>query len=181
MNLRSQPVTAMKKTKTPQRRKKKSGVSKVILNMIVSADGKLISPQDFPSTFNQKPIQHYQKQVRSKSVPLQALDASCLGNPRALARFLRHRPERSSGAILCENDPSAAGALFQAGLVTELHLVICPFIMGGRHRLGIAEIEGVVTLAQATLLRFKSWRRLGEARLVIYSAGCEVRGSSRSG
>src|SRR5687767_5283159 len=103
-------------------KKKKSGVPGVILSMIVSADGKLIRPEDFPPIFNQKPIQHYQKRIREKSMPLPALDAACRGSPGAMARMLRHRLDRSSGAFLCENDPSSAGALFQAGLVTELHL-----------------------------------------------------------
>jgi riboflavin-specific deaminase-like protein len=73
--------------------------------------------------------------------------------------------------VLCEGGGEVNGALFDAGLVDEVHLTICPKVFGGRHSPTIAEGAGAPTLAKATRLTIKSAKRYGNEMFVV----CAVR------
>jgi 2,5-diamino-6-(ribosylamino)-4(3H)-pyrimidinone 5'-phosphate reductase len=71
--------------------------------------------------------------------------------------------------LLCEGGGELNDALFRAGLVNELHLTICPKIFGGRRAPTIAEGIGVPKLAQASQLKLKSMKRIGDELFVVYT------------
>jgi len=70
--------------------------------------------------------------------------------------------------LLCEGGGELDDALFRAGLVNELHLTICPKIFGGRRAPTIAEGTGVLKLSDATQLKLKSMKRVGDELFVVY-------------
>ena len=70
--------------------------------------------------------------------------------------------------LLCEGGGELNGALFRAGLVDELHLTICPKIIGGRDAPTIAGGTGALTLADATRLILKSSRKFGDELFLVY-------------
>ena len=70
--------------------------------------------------------------------------------------------------VLCEGGGELNSALFRAGLVNELHLTLCPKILGGRDAPTIADGTGVLKLVDAARLRLKSLKREnGELFLVF--------------
>lgn len=72
--------------------------------------------------------------------------------------------------LLCEGGGELNAALFEAGLVDELHLTICPFVFGGRRAPTIADGAGGVRLADAARFRLKSSRRAGTDRFLVFEA-----------
>ncbi|MCL5098822.1 MAG: dihydrofolate reductase family protein, partial [Candidatus Omnitrophica bacterium] len=70
--------------------------------------------------------------------------------------------------LLCEGGGELNGALFAAGLVHELHLTLCPKIMGGKSAPTIADGPDVATLAAATQLELVSARRVGDELFLVY-------------
>lgn len=72
--------------------------------------------------------------------------------------------------LLCEGGGELSDALFQAGLVDELHLTICPCIFGGRRAPTIADGIGFGTLARAARMELKTVRKCGEELFLVYTA-----------
>jgi len=70
--------------------------------------------------------------------------------------------------LLCEGGGEVNSALFQADLVDELHLTICPLIFGGRHAPTLADGPGVPRLSQATHLRLASMKRYEGGIFLVY-------------
>ena len=70
--------------------------------------------------------------------------------------------------LLCEGGGELNAALFQAGLVDEVHLTICPKIFGGRTAPSIAEGEGFRRLADAMPFKLKSFKRFGNEVFAVF-------------
>jgi riboflavin-specific deaminase-like protein len=70
--------------------------------------------------------------------------------------------------LLCEGGGEVNGALYRAGLVDELHLTLCPFLLGGRSAPTLADGDGVDALADATKLELKSIRAVGDERFLVF-------------
>ena len=70
--------------------------------------------------------------------------------------------------LLCEGGGEVNGALFRAGLVNEIHLTLSPVIFGGRNAPTMADGEGVEKLADATRLKIKSLKRVGDELFLVY-------------
>jgi len=85
---------------------------------------------------------------------------------RRALRWLR--AEWGVKRLLCEGGGELNDAMFRAGLVNEVHLTICPKIFGGRIAPTIAEGTGVLKLSDATQLKLKSMKRIGDELFVIY-------------
>lgn len=89
-------------------------------------------------------------------------------NFRTALRWLRQ--EWKVRRLLCEGGGELNAALFEAGLVDELHLTVCPKIFGGRRAPTIAEGEGFQQLARAARLTLKSAKRIGNEMFLVYSS-----------
>ena len=70
--------------------------------------------------------------------------------------------------LLCEGGGELNGALFRAGLVNELHLTVCPKILGGREAPTIADGTGALRLSEATRLLLKSMKSGGDELFLVY-------------
>ena len=69
--------------------------------------------------------------------------------------------------LLCEGGGELNAALFQAGLVDELHLTLCPKVFGGRRAPTIADGPSA-RLARAFALRLASLRPCGAELFLVY-------------
>lgn len=72
--------------------------------------------------------------------------------------------------LLCEGGGEVNEALFRYGLVDEIYLTLCPLVFGGRDAPTMADGVGVSSLEQATPLRLKSLKRVGQELYLIYRA-----------
>ena len=79
--------------------------------------------------------------------------------------------------LLCEGGGELNAAMFQAGLVDELHLTICPKIVGGRTAPTIADGIGAKSLADATQLQLAAQRRHGDELFLTYRVLAKARAS----
>jgi riboflavin-specific deaminase-like protein len=70
--------------------------------------------------------------------------------------------------LLCEGGGEVNAGLFREGLVDEVYQTICPVIFGGGHAPTMADGLGVRELSQATQLRLKSLRRVGQELFLVY-------------
>ena len=70
--------------------------------------------------------------------------------------------------LLCEGGGEVNDGLFRAGLVDEIYVTMCPLIFGGRTAPTLADGPGVRNLSQATRLRLKSLRRVGDELFLVY-------------
>ena len=69
--------------------------------------------------------------------------------------------------LLCEGGGELNDALFRAHLVNELHLTICPKILGGHHAPTICDGTGLQKLADAAKLKLKSVKRTGDELFLV--------------
>jgi riboflavin-specific deaminase-like protein len=72
--------------------------------------------------------------------------------------------------LLCEGGGELNAAFFQAGLVQELHLTICPLILGGRDAPTLAAGAGVRHLPRAARLQLLSMKRAGPELFLVFAA-----------
>lgn len=88
-------------------------------------------------------------------------------NLRAALRWLHQ--ERNVRRLICEGGGELNDAMFRAGLVDDLHLTICPKIIGGREAPTIADGQGFASLAQAAQLNLKSVRHSKDELFLSYT------------
>ena len=70
--------------------------------------------------------------------------------------------------LLCEGGGEINAALFESGLVNEVHLTLCPFILGGRTAPTMADGRGFARLADAASLKIYSRKRVGDELFLVY-------------
>jgi riboflavin-specific deaminase-like protein len=70
--------------------------------------------------------------------------------------------------LLCEGGGQVNAALFEADLVDEIHLTVCPWIVGGRQAPTLADGRGVADLAQASTWQLHRTRRFSNELFLIY-------------
>lgn len=87
-------------------------------------------------------------------------------NFRSALRWLR--AQWGVDRLLCEGGGELNAALFQAGLVDELHLTVCPKVFGGRTTPTIADGSGALPLAAAAQFKLKSTRRVADEMYLVY-------------
>jgi riboflavin biosynthesis pyrimidine reductase len=77
--------------------------------------------------------------------------------------------------LLCEGGGALNEALFRAGVVDEVYLTISQVIFGGRDAPTLADGKGIDYLADATHLKLKSYRRIGDELFLVFKAKKKVR------
>jgi 2,5-diamino-6-(ribosylamino)-4(3H)-pyrimidinone 5'-phosphate reductase len=70
--------------------------------------------------------------------------------------------------LLCEGGGEVNGAVFQAGLVDEIHVTLCPILLGGRTAPTPADGPGVADLADAARFRLVSMKRSDPNLFLVY-------------
>jgi len=70
--------------------------------------------------------------------------------------------------LLCEGGGEINAGLFEAGLVDEIHLTLCPVIFGGRTAPTMADGEGFQRLADAAQVKLVSQKRIGDELFLVY-------------
>ena len=70
--------------------------------------------------------------------------------------------------LLCEGGGELNDALFRHDLVDEIYLTLCPLVLGGREAPTMADGRGVDNLTDATHLRLKSLKRIGDELFLVY-------------
>jgi 2,5-diamino-6-(ribosylamino)-4(3H)-pyrimidinone 5'-phosphate reductase len=70
--------------------------------------------------------------------------------------------------LLCEGGGEVNDTLLRAGLVDELHLTLCPRIVGGRLAPTIADGTGFARLADSAQLELKSAKRVADELFLVY-------------
>lgn len=70
--------------------------------------------------------------------------------------------------LLCEGGGEVNGAVFQAGLVDEIHVTLCPILLGGRTAPTPADGPGVAHLADAARFRLVSMKRSDPNLFLVY-------------
>jgi riboflavin-specific deaminase-like protein len=79
---------------------------------------------------------------------------------RAALRWLRS--EWNVRDLLCEGGGQVNAGLLEADLVDEIHLTLCPRIVGGRNAPTLADGHGVAKLADASAWHLHRTRRIGD-------------------
>ena len=80
--------------------------------------------------------------------------------------------------LLCEGGGELNAALFRACLVDELHLTLCPRILGGRAAPTMADGAFAPKLAEAFALQLRSVKRIGDELFLVYDRGSSGRSIS---
>src|ERR1700722_16068656 len=78
------------------------------------------------------------------------------------------RKEWKVKRLLCEGGGEINGALFEAGLVNEVHVTLCPVIFGGRTAPTMADGRGFAHLADAARLKVTARKRVGDELFLVY-------------
>jgi 2,5-diamino-6-(ribosylamino)-4(3H)-pyrimidinone 5'-phosphate reductase len=105
------------------------------------------------------------KKLRAISAEVKICGAKEINFPRAL-RWLRE--QWGIKRLLCEGGGELNDGLLRAGLVNELHLTVCPKVIGGCSAPTIADGLGARRLARATRLELQSARRRGDEMFFVY-------------
>jgi riboflavin-specific deaminase-like protein len=105
------------------------------------------------------------KELRAVAAEVKICGAKEINFPRAL-RWLRAK--WGIKRLLCEGGGELNEAFFRAGLVNQLHLTVCPKVLGGRTAPTIADGLGAGSLARATKLQLESARRQGDEMFLVY-------------
>ena len=157
-----------------QRLRRKRGLAEFNLRIIVTGNGS-IDPRAEVFKHKFSPI----IVLTTKQMPvatrrrLQALvdEVKICGtkkiNFRAALRWLKHK--WGVKRLLCEGGGDLNDAMFQAGLVDELHLTICPKIFGGRTAPTIAEGSGFAELPLAAQFELQSLSRIQDELFLVYT------------
>jgi 2,5-diamino-6-(ribosylamino)-4(3H)-pyrimidinone 5'-phosphate reductase len=157
------------------------GLAEFPLRVLVSGSGTL-NPQAhiFTKRFSPILLLTSQRAGRRRLAALRAVaDAVRVGGREEVdfigaLRWLRRR--WGVQRLLCEGGGELNDALFRAGVVDELHLTVCPIVLGGRGAPTIAEGRGRERLSQALPLQLKSRRRVGAELFLVFTARRAVLG-----
>jgi len=70
--------------------------------------------------------------------------------------------------LLCEGGGGLNEVLFRHHVVDEVYLTLCPLLFGGHYAPTMVDGKGVESLGEATRLRLKSLKRVGDELFLVY-------------
>jgi 2,5-diamino-6-(ribosylamino)-4(3H)-pyrimidinone 5'-phosphate reductase len=70
--------------------------------------------------------------------------------------------------LLCEGGGEVNAAMFEAGVVNEIYVTICPLIFGGRKAPTLADGDGIEELAEALQLKLKRMEQVGDELYCVF-------------
>ena len=170
----SVPVTMGPGGKKYRDMRVKNGLSEYNLRVVVSGSGSL-DPRAkiFQHKFSPLIILVTERARRARIARLQKLGAIVHISGEKELDFTHAlkwlRKEWKVKSLLCEGGGEINAALFRENLVDEIYLTLCPKIFGGRNAPTLADGIGVESLADATRLKLKSQKRVGDELFLVYS------------
>lgn len=81
--------------------------------------------------------------------------------------------------LLCEGGGEVNGALFEAGVVDEINVTMCPVVFGGKHAPTLADGDGIERLSEALPLKLKRMERLGQELYCVFRVLKESKGRNQ--
>ncbi len=163
----SAPVTLDAGGAAYERRRLRAGLARQNLRIVVSGSGSI----DLRAAIFRHPgspliVLASGQAPKSRLAKLKRLTDCvkvCGKNKVALGQALSWlRREWAVKRLLCEGGGELNFELLRLSLVDELHLTICPRIIGGRDAPTIADGEGFARLAKAANLKLTRQRRIGD-------------------
>lgn len=156
-----------------RRRRLRRGLAEFNLRVIVSGSGSLnVEAEVFQHTFSPIIVLTTERCPARQLVRLRRVAQEVrVGGGHEIdfpAAFEWLRREWNVKRLLCEGGGELNDALFRANLVDELHVTLCPVILGGRDAPTIADGQGVEGLAGAARFRLMSRRRIGDEFFLVY-------------
>lgn len=85
---------------------------------------------------------------------------------RSACRWLREK--WGVKRLLCEGGGELNEGLLQAGLVSEIHVTLCPWVFGGRNAPTLADGTGISKLSQAIALKLESRKQVGDELFLVF-------------
>jgi riboflavin-specific deaminase-like protein len=151
----------------------KRGLEEYNLRVIVSGSGRIAPEAEiFRHRFSPLVILTTNKAGPGRIAALRKVADEVIICGRTRIGFLRAMQKlcRDWGVrrLLCEGGGELDDALFREDLVDELHLTVCPLILGGRDAPTIADGEGAKDLAAATRLQVASAQRFGDEMFFVF-------------
>jgi riboflavin-specific deaminase-like protein len=156
-----------------RRQRLRRGLTEYNLRVVVSGSGSLDpNAEIFKHRFSPIIILTTARAPRAKLARMRKLaDEVKICGERELdfpftLRWLRR--EWNVQRLLCEGGGEINAALFEAGLVNEIHLTLCPVIFGGATAPTLADGKGFDTLAGAARLELASQKRVADELFLVY-------------
>ncbi len=156
------------------------GLSEYPLRIILSGSGS-VSPQAeiFRHRFSPILVVTTERASRRRLEGLGKVADEILVCGKSEADFaaVLHRLHKHWGVrrLLCEGGGEVNGALFRAGLVDELHVTVCPMVLGGRDAPTLADGAGIARLVEAVPLVLEWSRRADDELFLCYRRATTVK------
>jgi len=163
----SAPVTLDAGGAIYERRRQRAGLAKQNLRIVVSGSGS-VDPRAVIFRNGKSPVIVLAsgRAPKSQLVKLKRLTdwvKVCGKNSVALRQALGWlRRQWTVKRLLCEGGGELNFELLRLGLVDELHLTVCPRIIGGHNSPTIADGDGFATLAKTANLELIRQNRIGD-------------------
>ncbi len=163
-----------------ERRRLRAGFARQNLRVVVSGSGS-VDPRAAVFRHQVSPVivlasGQAPKSCLAKLKRLADCVKVCGKNSVALGQALRWlRREWAVERLLCEGGGELNFELLRLGLVDELHLTICPRIIGGRDAPTIADGDGFTRLAKAAKLTMIRQSRIGDELFTTWRVRLESR------
>lgn len=156
-----------------RRLRRKRGLAEYNLRVIVSGSGSLNPQADiFKHRFSpiivlttQRASPAKLRRLRAVADEVKVFGAQEINWPAAL-RWLRE--QWNVKRLLCEGGGELNAVLFRDNLVDELHLTVCPAVVGGRKAPTIADGNGFDRLPDALRLKIRSFKRAGDEAFIVF-------------